>query len=167
MKKKLSLETRISSGKALVAQNKRARHEFEILSELECGIELRGSEVKSLRTGKAQIQDAFARITSGELWLYQMNIARYDYSHAFSQLDPTRPRKLLAHREQIDELTGKLQQKSLTLVPLSVYFKGGHAKVLLALAKGKKLHDKRQTLAEKDMARDAARQLSSLRRSIY
>lgn len=167
MKKKPGIESRISSGKAMVAQNKRARYEFEILSELECGIELKGSEVKSLRAGKAQIQDAFARISAGELWIYQMNIAKYDFSHSFSQLDPVRPRKLLVHREEIDELTGKLQQKSLTLVPLSMYFKGSHAKVLLAVAKGKKLYDKRQTLAAKDMARDAARQMATMRRGTY
>ena len=167
MKKKPSLEDRISSGRTPVAQNKRARYEFEILSEFECGIELKGSEVKSLRAGNAQIQDAFGRITAGELWLYQMNVAKYDYAHAFSQLDPVRPRKLLAHRDEIDELIGKLQQKSLTLVPLSIYFKEGHAKVQLALARGKKLYDKRQTLAAKDMARDAQRQMSALQRKNY
>ena len=167
MKKKSTTLERISSGKMMVAQNKRARHEYEILSELECGIELVGSEVKSLRAGRAQIQDAFARITSGELWVYGMNVAQYEFAHGLGQADPVRPRKLLVHRHEIDELTGKLQQKSLTLVPLAIYFKGGKAKVLLGLAKGKKLYDKRRVVAERDVARDVAREMASVRRNRY
>ena len=151
----------------MVAQNRRARHEYEILSELECGIELKGAEVKSLRAGKAQLQDAFARVVSGEVWLYGMNVARYEFAHGLGLLDPVRPRKLLMHRDEIDELTGKLQQKSLTLVPLAVYFKRGHAKVLIGLAHGKKLYDKRRVVAERDVARDAAREMASLRRNRY
>ncbi|CAG4927884.1 MULTISPECIES: SsrA-binding protein SmpB [Acidithrix] len=163
-KKKSSAVDRISAGTRNIAQNKRARHEYEILEELECGIELKGSEVKSLREGKAQLQDAFGRIITGELWIFQMNIAKYDYSNGFGQFDPTRPRKLLAHRDEIDELTGKLQQKSLTLIPLSMYFHGGHVKLKIGLAKGKKLYDKRRDLAAKDAKRDAAREMVSLRK---
>ncbi len=167
MTKKPTTIERISAGKMMVAQNKRARHEYEILSEIECGIELKGSEVKSLRAGRAQIQDAFARVISGEIWVFGMNVARYEFAHGLGLADPVRPRKLLAHRDEIDELTGKLQQKSLTLIPLAMYFKGGHAKVLLGLAKGKKLYDKRRVVAERDVARDAQREMASLRRNRY
>ncbi|MDA8102759.1 MAG: SsrA-binding protein SmpB [Nitrospiraceae bacterium] len=165
MKKKGSTTNKSGTGRKLIAQNKRARHEYEILEELECGIELRGAEVKSLRLGRAQIQDAYARIISGEIWLYQMNIARYEFARGFGETDPLRPRKLLAHRDEIDELTGKLQQKSLTLVPLALYFKEGHAKVLLGLARGKKLYDKRRVLAERTLARESAREMADARRS--
>ncbi|MDA8262635.1 MAG: SsrA-binding protein SmpB [Actinomycetota bacterium] len=165
MKKKGSPTNKVGTGRKLIAQNKRARHEYEILEELECGIELRGAEVKSLRLGRAQIQDAFARVISGEIWLYQMNIARYEFARGFGETDPLRPRKLLAHRDEIDELTGKLQQKSLTLVPLSLYFKDGRAKILIGLARGKRLYDKRRVLAERTVARESAREMADARRS--
>jgi SsrA-binding protein len=166
-KKKQSTAELIATGERSIVQNRKARHEYEILEELECGIELKGAEVKSLREGKAQIQDAFGRIVNGEIFIFQMNIAKYEFTNGYGAFEATRPRKLLAHRGEIDELTGKLQQKSLTLVPLSLYFRGGKVKVKLAIAKGKKNYDKRRDLAEKDSKRDQQREIASLRRNSY
>jgi SsrA-binding protein len=147
-----------------VAQNRRARHEYDILEVFECGIELKGAEVKSLRLGQGNIQDAFARIDDGELWLVQARVAAYSYSNGFGAVDPERRRKLLIHRHQIDELKGRLAQQSLTLVPLSIYFKDGKAKVELALAKGRHNYDKRRALAERDASREAERVIRSYER---
>src|ERR1700722_6936927 len=147
-----------------VAQNWRARHDYDIIEVFECGIELRGSEVKSLRLGEGNIQEAFARIDDGEVWLVQSRIAPYEFSNGFGAVDAERRRKLLLHRRQIDELRGKMTQQSLTLVPLSIYFKGGRAKVELALAKGRHLYDKRRALAERDATREAARVIRAYER---
>jgi SsrA-binding protein len=147
-----------------VAQNRRARHEYDIIEIFECGIELKGAEVKSLRLGQGNIQDAFARIDDGELWLVQARIAAYSYSNGFGSVDPERRRKLLIHRQEIDELKGRLAQQSLTLVPLSIYFKDGKAKVELALAKGRHNYDKRRALAERDANREAERVIRSYER---
>ena len=117
-----------------VAQNRRARYDYDILETLECGIELRGGEVKSLRASQVSLQDAYARIEDGELWLLGTRIAPYEYSTGFGAVDPKRRRKLLLHRRQIDELFGQITQQPLTLVPLSIYFKDGRAKVEIALA---------------------------------
>ena len=108
-----------------IAQNRRARHEYDILETFECGIALRGAEVKSLRAGQVSLQDAFARIDRGEVWLVGAHVAPYEYSNGFGRVDPDRARKLLMHRDQIDELAGRVAQQSLTLVPLSMYFKDG------------------------------------------
>ena len=143
-----------------VARNRRARHEYDILETLECGLALQGSEVKSLRAGRISLQDAYARIDDGELWLLGVHIAPYDHASGFGAHDPDRRRKLLAHRGQIDELMGRTQQQSLTLVPLSVYFKDGRAKVELALARGRRTYDKRHAIAERDVAREAARDMA-------
>ena len=140
-----------------VASNRRARHDYDILETFECGIVLRGSEVKSLRQGKAQLADAYARVEGGELWLYGLHIPPWEYATGFGAHDPIRRRKLLLHRREIDELMGKVQQQSLTLVPLSLYFRDGLAKVDLALAKGRRLYDKRQAIARRDADREAAR----------
>jgi SsrA-binding protein len=140
-----------------VASNRRARHDYDILDTYECGIVLRGSEVKSLRQGKAQLADAYARVDGGELWLYGLHIPPWEYSTGFGAHDPNRRRKLLLHRRQIDELMGRVQQQSLTLVPLSLYFRDGLAKVELALARGRRLYDKRQAIARRDADREAAR----------
>lgn len=140
-----------------VARNRRARHDYDILETFECGIALQGSEVKSLRTGRVSLQDAYARIDRGEAWLLGVHIPPYLQAASFGAHDPDRPRKLLLHREQIDELTGRTQQQSLTLVPLSIYFKDGKAKVELALAKGRRLYDKRHAIASRDAEREAAR----------
>lgn len=140
-----------------ICQNKRARHEYEILQSMECGIALRGGEVKSLREGRATLQDAYARVESGEVWLLGAHISEYSYATGFGHVSADRKRKLLLHRKQIDELAGKVSQQSLTLIPLSLYLKNGIVKVDLALAKGKRTYDKRRTIAERDANREAER----------
>jgi len=144
-------------GDRVVASNRRARHDYDILETIECGIVLQGSEVKSLREGKAQLADAYARVSDGELWLYGMHIPPWRFATGFGAHNPDRRRKLLVHRKQIDELTARTQQQALTLVPLSLYFKEGKAKVQLALARGRKLYDKRQALATRTAEREAQR----------
>jgi len=141
-----------------VARNRRARHEYDILEVFECGIALQGSEVKSLRAGRASIADAYARIERGEAWLLGVHIPPYENAAGFGAHDPDRSRKLLLHRGEIDELLGRTQQQSLTLVPLSIYFKEGKAKVELALARGRRLYDKRHAIASRDAEREAARE---------
>jgi len=145
-------------GRRTVARNRRARHEYDILETFECGIALQGSEVKSLRAGRVTLADAYARIEGGEAWLLGVHIPPYEHAAGFGAHDPERRRKLLLHREQIDELLGRTQQQSLTLVPLSVYFKDGRAKVELALAKGRRLYDKRHAIAARDAEREGARE---------
>ena len=151
-------------GPRKVAQNRRARHEYDILETFECGMELKGGEVKSLRMGQATLQDAYARVDDGELWLVGCHIAPYEYSSGFGYVEPDRRRKLLLHREQIDELQGRVAQQSLTLVPLSIYFKEGRAKIELALARGRRLYDKRHAIAARDASREAARAIKEARR---
>jgi SsrA-binding protein len=140
-----------------VAQNRKARHDYDVLDVFECGIVLQGSEVKSLREGKVQLRDAYARAEGGEVWLYSVHVSPYAQANGFGAHDPDRRRKLLLHRRQIDELSDRTKQESLTLVPLSVYFKDGRAKVELALARGRKTYDKRHAIAERDAARDIER----------
>ncbi len=140
-----------------VARNRRARHDYDILEVYECGIALKGAEVKSLRLGQASLQDAYARIDDGELWLLGAHLAPYEYASGYGRFEPVRARKLLLHRQQIDELSGHVAQKALTLVPLSIYFKDGLAKVELALARGRRLYDKRHAIAERDANREAER----------
>jgi SsrA-binding protein len=140
-----------------VATNRRARREYEFIETLEAGIVLQGSEVKSLREGKAQLTEAYARVDDGEMWLFQMHIPPWQFATGFGAHDPDRKRKLLLHRDEIDELQGKTQQQSLTLIPVSLYFKDGRAKVQLALAKGRHLYDKRQVIKSRDAEREAAR----------
>jgi SsrA-binding protein len=145
------------TGDRTVATNRRARHDYDLLETLECGIVLQGSEVKSLRSGKAQIGDAYARVVDGEMWLFGMHVPPWQFAVGVGAHDPDRRRKLLLHRSQIDELLGKTTQQALTLVPLSLYFKEGKAKVALALARGRKLHDKRHAIAARDAEREASR----------
>jgi SsrA-binding protein len=145
------------SGDRVVASNRRARRDYLLLESFECGIVLQGSEVKSLRDGKAQLSDAYARVTDGELWLFGVHIPPWQFAAGFGAHDPDRRRKLLLHRHQIDELMGRTQQQALTLVPISLYFKDGKAKVELALAQGRKLYDKRQAIATRDAERESAR----------
>lgn len=140
-----------------VSRNRRARHDYDIIEVFECGIALKGAEVKSLRLGQASLQDAYARIDDGELWLVGAHFAPYEYASGFGRFDPVRKRKLLLHRRQIDELSGRVAQKALTLVPLSIYFKDSLAKVELALARGRRLYDKRRAIAERDANREAER----------
>jgi SsrA-binding protein len=141
----------------VVATNRRARREYEFLETMEVGIVLQGSEVKSLREGKAQLNEAYARVDGGEMWLFGMHIPPWQYATGFGAHDPDRRRKLLLHRDEIDELQGKTQQQSLTLIPASLYFKDGKAKVQLALAKGRRLYDKRNLIMARDAEREAAR----------
>ena len=142
--------------------NRRARHEYFILDTYECGIVLVGSEVKSIRDGRANLVDAYARIEDGEVWLYGMHVSPYPFSRIGH--DPTRRRKLLLHRAEIDRLLGKLSEPGLTMVPLKVYFQNGVAKVELALVRGKRQWDKRQAMAERDAKREAERALRSRNR---
>ncbi len=153
-------------GNRLVAQNRRARHDYDILETYEAGIVLVGSEVKSLREGKAQLRDSFARVQDGEVWLYGVHVPPYVFATGFGAVDPDRRRKLLLHRRQIEELAKRTSQESLTLVPLSMYFKDGKAKVDLALAKGRKLYDKRHAIAARDADREAQRASAARRRSL-
>ncbi|HVG45842.1 MAG TPA: SsrA-binding protein SmpB [Longimicrobium sp.] len=149
-------EPKVRSGDRVVAKNRKARHEFHVLQTWEAGLVLQGTEVKSLRDGKANLADAYARIDGGELWLYNMHVSPYEAGNRFNH-DPLRRRKLLMHRSELRRLVGEVEQKGLTLVPLDVHFSGGIAKVDLALVRGKKLHDKRETLRERAVARDMER----------
>jgi SsrA-binding protein len=142
--------------------NRRARHEYFILDSFECGIVLVGSEVKSIRDGRANLGDAYARIEDGEVWLYGMHVSPYPFARIGH--DPTRRRKLLLHRSEIDRLVGKLGEPGLTLVPLKVYFHHGMAKLELAVARGKRQWDKRQAMAERDAKRETDRALRSRNR---
>jgi SsrA-binding protein len=151
-----SPQPRQRSGDRVVAQNRKARHEFHVLDTWEAGIVLQGTEVKSLRAGKANLADAFATLSGGELWLYNMHVSPYEQGNRFNH-DPLRPRKLLMHRSELRRLVGQVEQKGLTLVPLDVHFSNGIAKVKLALVRGKKLHDKRDALKERAEQRDMER----------
>jgi SsrA-binding protein len=154
------------AGPRPVASNRRARHDYDILETVEAGIALAGSEVKSLRAGKVQLRDSFARVQDGEVWLLGMHVAPYAFATGFGAVDPDRPRKLLLHRRQIDSLGAQVAQQSLTLVPLALYFKDGRAKVELALARGRRNYDKRHAIAERDARRDVDRAESGRRRGV-
>ena len=140
----------------LIANNKKAYHDFFIEDTFEAGISLHGTEVKSLRMGKCSIKEAFVRIENGEVFVYGMHISPYEKGNIFNK-DPLRARKLLMHRSEINKLEGKIREKGLTLVPLQVYFKGSLVKVEIGLARGKKLYDKRDDIAKKDQRREVER----------
>lgn len=140
----------------LVANNKKAYHDYFIDEKLECGIELSGTEVKSIRMGKCSVKEAFVRIEKGEVFVYGMHINPYEKGNLFNK-DPLRVRKLLLHKAEIHKLEGKIREKGYTLVPLQVYFKGSLVKVEVGLARGKKLYDKRQDIAKKDQRREIER----------
>ena len=144
-------------GTKLIANNKKAFHDFFILDTYEAGISLAGTEVKSLRMGKCSIKESFIRIEDGEVFIYGMHISPYEKGNIFNK-DPLRPRKLLLHKAEINKLNGKIKEKGMAIVPLKVYFNGSLVKVELALAKGKKLYDKRDDIAKKDMKREAERE---------
>lgn len=146
-----------------VATNRRASHRYELIERFECGIELEGSEVKSLREGKSQIGDAYAVIERGEVWLRNAHIPPYAPASTQNH-DPERPRKLLLHRYEIERLIGRSQRKGLTLVPTRVYFKGSRAKVELALARGKEHRDRRREIKDRDVQRDVERELRDRQR---
>ena len=149
----------------VVASNRRARHDYEIIETVECGLVLQGSEVKSLRAGRISLQDAYARIIDGEAWLFGVHVPPYASATGFGAHEPDRQRKLLLHRRQIDEWMGRTQQQSLTLVPLSIYFKDGRAKVELALARGRRQYDKRRAIAARDAGREAQREARAAERA--
>ena len=148
----------------VVASNRRARHDYDIIETVECGIALQGSEVKSLRAGRIALQDSYARIIDGEMWLFGVHVPPYPQANGFGAHEPDRRRKLLLHRRQIDEWMGRSQQQSLTMVPLSIYFTDGRAKVEVALARGRRQYDKRHAIATRDASREAAREARSAAR---
>ena len=144
-------------GFKLAANNKKAYHDYFIEEKYEAGLELHGTEVKSLRMGKCSVKEAFVRIEQGEVFVYGMHISPYEKGNIFNK-DPLRVRKLLLHRQEIRRLEGRIAEKGYTLVPLQVYFRDGLAKIEVGLAKGKKLYDKRQDIAKKDQRREAEKE---------
>jgi SsrA-binding protein len=141
----------------IVAENRKARHDYHIVDEYEAGMVLMGTEVKSLRGGRANLKDSYAKIKRGEVFLCQMHISPYPFAY-YENHDPLRERKLLLHKYEIKRLIGKVQEKGLALIPLKIYFKRGKLKVSLALAKGKKIYDKRETIRRRDEKRDLERE---------
>jgi len=154
------------AGSKVVASNRRARHDYVILDVVEAGLVLAGSEVKSLRSGQVQLADAYARMRQGECWLEGVHIAPYNNATGFGAHDPDRPRKLLLHADQIDRLGARVAQERLALVPLSIYFRDGRAKVELALAKGRTKGDRRQAIAERDARAETERALGRHRKGV-
>ncbi len=148
-----------AEGERTVVANRRARHDYHLEETYEAGLQLLGSEVKSLRAGRASLQDAYAKVRGGEVWLVNMHIAPYEQAGPFNH-DPLRPRKLLLHRSEIRRLVGKVKERGYTLIPLRVYFRRGLAKVELALARGKKQYDKRADIRKREAQRQIARALA-------
>lgn len=144
----------------LIIDNRKARHDYHIIETIEAGIALTGTEVKSLRLGKVNLRDSFAKIKDGEVFLHGMHISPYEHGNRFNH-DPLRVRKLLLHRHEINKLIGKIQERGYTLVPLKLYWKNGKCKVDLALVKGKQLHDKRETIARREEKRHLERVLKN------
>jgi SsrA-binding protein len=140
----------------VIADNRKARHNYHVLDTLECGIALVGSEVKSLRSGGLSLDEAYGRVDDGQVWLVGANIAEYRYSHALNH-EPKRRRKLLMHRREVSKFAGQAFEKGLTLVPLKMYFKEGRAKVLMGICRGKQKHDKRDSMKNREMQRDIDR----------
>ncbi|MCY4434170.1 MAG: SsrA-binding protein SmpB [bacterium] len=149
----------------VVATNRRARHDYEIIDEYEAGLVLVGSEVKSLRESKVTLTESYARMADGELWLQSLHIAPYSHASGTSGHDPDRPKKLLLHRGELNRIRARLEQDRLTMVPLSLYFKQGRAKVLLGLARGRRMADKRQAIAEQDARREARNEMGRAAKS--
>ncbi|MBR4622432.1 MAG: SsrA-binding protein SmpB [Ruminococcus sp.] len=143
-------------GTKQIADNRKARHDYFVLEQIECGIELVGTEVKSIRRGAVNLKDSWCSIDNGEMWVKGMHISPYEQGNIFNR-DPMRVRKLLLHKKEINRLFGKVKQEGLTLIPLALYFKGSRVKVALGLCKGKKLYDKREDMANKAAARDIDR----------
>jgi SsrA-binding protein len=150
------------AGEKVVASNRKARHDYQILETIECGIVLTGDEVKSLRGGRASLTEAYARVRDGEAWLEGMHVPAYEQGDKRRHL-PTRPRKLLLHRREIDKLAAEQQEQRLTLVPLRVYFTHGVAKVELGVGRGKREHEKRQSIAKREQEREIAQEMGRRR----
>lgn len=144
------------SDRKLVAANRRARHEYLIEDTVEAGLVLTGTEIKSIRAGRAHLQDAYARVENGEAWLYNMHVAPYEQGNR-ANVDPIRKRKLLLNRREIDRLMGRAQERGLALIPLSLYLRKGFAKIELATGRGKKLYDRREAIAEREAQRTQER----------
>ncbi|MGH3519224.1 MAG: SsrA-binding protein SmpB [Haloechinothrix sp.] len=153
-------------GHKVIVSNRRARHDYSIVDTYEAGLVLVGTEVKSLRAGKASLADAFATVDDGEVWLRNVHIPEYDQG-TWTNHEPRRHRKLLLHKGEIDKLIGKTKESGLSLVPLSMYFKDGKVKVELALAKGKRSYDKRQDLAKRDAQREVRRAIGRAAKGRY
>ena len=158
--KKQPAESEVSTSnvKRTVISNRRARHEYHIDEVFDAGLALVGTEVKSIRAGQANLQDAYCRIENGEIWLHNMHVNPFEHGSRWN-VEPRRVRKLLMHRREIDRLRGRMEQKGLTLVPLSLYFQRGYAKLELGLGRGKKLYDKREDIAKRDVDRETQREL--------
>lgn len=150
------------AGEKVVASNRKARHDYQILETIECGIVLTGDEVKSLRGGRASLTEAYARVRDGEAWLEGMHVPPYEQGDKRRHL-PTRPRKLLLHRREIDKLAAEQQEQRLTLVPLRVYFTHGVAKVEIGVGRGKREHEKRQSIAKREQEREIAQEMGRRR----
>ncbi|MGB3404577.1 MAG: SsrA-binding protein SmpB [Microcoleaceae cyanobacterium] len=146
-----------SSGYKVLSDNRKARYLYEILETYQAGIELRGTEVKSIRAGRVNMQDGYAHVRNGEAWLMNVHISPYQSASGYFNHDPRRSRKLLLHRQEINKLIGKIEQQGLTLVPLKMYLKNGRVKVDIALARGKKVHDKREDIKRRDDKRTMER----------
>jgi len=144
----------------IITENRKARHNYHILETFEAGIELHGTEVKSMRAGNANLKDSFARVENGELLLYNMHISPYQHGNQFNH-EPKRPRRLLMHKREIMRLLGKTREKGLSLIPLKAYFRGRWVKIELALARGKKLYDKRKDIAERNAQREIRRAMKT------
>jgi SsrA-binding protein len=157
VKERRALKREGATGDRVVSTNRRARHDYEILETLECGMVLTGSEVKSLREGTAQIGDGFVRVDDDEMWLYGAHIPPWAQAVGFGSHDPDRKRKLLVHRHEIDRLRGQVTTQPLTLIPLKLYFRDGRAKLEVGLARGRKMQDRRQALAKRDADLEMAR----------
>ena len=150
-------------GRRVIAENRKARYDYHVLETWEAGVALLGTEVKSIREGRANLRDSYARVQDGEVWLFNVHISPYSHRGSADHPDK-RPRKLLLHRHEIRKLVGQTAEKGLTLVPLELYFKTGRVKVLLALAKGKKEHDKRETIRRREVDRETRSAMKSAKR---
>lgn len=153
-----------SGGIKVIAENRKAFHDYYIEDRVEAGIILTGTEIKSIRNGRVNLKDSYARLDNGEVWVHQMHISPYEQGNRYNH-DPLRARKLLLHRSEINKLIGKIQQQGLTLIPIKIYLKKGMAKVELAVGQGKKNYDKRQALAEREGKRDIERALRDRNKS--
>ena len=155
-------EKKTVDGVKIVAENRKARHDYELLDRFEAGLVLKGTEVKSAREGRVNLKDSYASVRDGELFLVQCHISPYSHAH-YENHDPLRPRKLLLHRREIRRLIGKITERGLTLIPTRIYFRGGRLKVELALAKGKRAHDRRAAARERDLDREVKAALKERR----
>tara|TARA_B100001123_G_scaffold336788_2_gene380880 strand:- start:3734 stop:4219 length:486 start_codon:yes stop_codon:yes gene_type:complete len=160
----VSVDNSSEDRQKLITDNRKAFHDYHVLETWEAGIVLLGTEVKAIREGRVNLRDSFARLDKGEAWLFNVHISPYSHS-GYAHHDERRQRKLLLHRHQIQKLTGRVTEKGLTLVPLKMYFKNGCVKVLIALAKGKQLHDKRETIRRREIDRETRAALKSRERS--